>query len=82
MMRIWKLIPTNPEDPVWNKWSPEPIIVRAESERQARQLAVATTLKTFPSVSGIPIILNPWAGHKKRRSCAAANDVRGYDRSD
>lgn len=31
-MRIWKLMPTNLTDPIWKKWSPEPIIIRAESE--------------------------------------------------
>ena len=33
-MRIWKLTPTNLADPIWKKWSPEPIIVRAESEAE------------------------------------------------
>jgi hypothetical protein len=26
-MRIWKLTPTDLTDPIWKKWSPEPIIV-------------------------------------------------------
>ena len=32
MMRIWKLTPSDLADPIWKLWSPEPIIVRAESE--------------------------------------------------
>jgi hypothetical protein len=38
-MRIWKLIPTNLADPIWKLWSLEPIIVRAETEAEARLLA-------------------------------------------
>ena len=64
-MRIWKLTPTNLADPIWKKWSPEPIIVRAESESEARQWAQLKTLKTFSAVPGMPLALNPWAGHKK-----------------
>lgn len=65
-MRIWKLIPTNPADSIWKgKWSPEPIIVRAESEREARHLAVLKTTKFFPSVPGMPHPVNPWGGYPK-----------------
>jgi hypothetical protein len=42
-----------------------PIIVRAESESNARHLAVLKTLKFFPAISGGPISHNPWTGHKK-----------------
>ena len=44
---------------------PRAIIVRAESESEARQWAQLKTLKTFPAVTGMPLTLNPWAGHKK-----------------
>ena len=64
-MRIWKLTPTNLADPIWEKWSPEPIIVRAESESEARQWAQLKTAKFLPAVPGMPLTLNPWAGHKK-----------------
>ena len=65
-MRIWKLTPTNLADPIWNgKWNPEPIIVRAETERDARHLAVLKTLKFFPLIPGAPILLTPWGGYKK-----------------
>jgi hypothetical protein len=50
-MRIWKLTPTDLSDPIWKKWSPEPISVRAESERQARRLAETITNKTFATPS-------------------------------
>ena len=60
-MRIWKLIPTNLDDPIWKKWNPEPIIVRAESECGARHLAVLATVKTFPPIRYAPIAVNPWA---------------------
>lgn len=49
-MRIWKLTPTNLDDPIWKKWSPEPIIVRAEGEREARRLAVEKTVKMSPPI--------------------------------
>jgi hypothetical protein len=39
-MRIWKLTPTDPSNSIWEKWSPEPIIIRAEDGREARHLAV------------------------------------------
>jgi hypothetical protein len=64
-MRIWKLTPTDPSNSIWYKWSPEPIIVRAESEPEARHLAVLKTLKFLPAIPGAPILLNPWGGHKK-----------------
>ena len=65
MMRIWKLTPTDLTDPVWKKWSPEPIIVRAESETEARDWAKLKTTKDFPAIPGLPIVVNPWGGYKK-----------------
>jgi hypothetical protein len=64
-MRILKLTPTNLDDPIWKKWSPEPIIVRAESEREARRLAVAKTVITFLPIRYAPIPVNPWGGYPK-----------------
>jgi hypothetical protein len=65
-MRIWKLTPTDLTDPIWKgKWSPEPIIVRAESERDARHLAVFETVKTSPAIPSLPIPVNPWGGYPK-----------------
>jgi hypothetical protein len=64
-MRIWKLTPTDSSDPIWKKWSAEPIVVRGESESEARHLAVLKTIKTFPSIPGMPILVNPWSGHRK-----------------
>lgn len=64
-MRIWKLTPTNLADPIWKMWSPEAIIVRAESEREARQLAQFKTIKGFSTQPGQPLPLNPWGGYKK-----------------
>ncbi len=64
-MRIWKLTPTNLTDPIWKNWSPEPIIVRAESETEARKLAQLKTLKYVPANPGLPIALSPWGGYKK-----------------
>ena len=63
-MRIWKLTPTNLTDPIWKKWSPEPIIIRAESEAEARDWAKLKTMKTFPATLGLPIPVNPWGGDK------------------
>jgi len=64
-MRIWKLTPTDTADPIWQKWSPEPIIVRADSEAEARHLAVLKTLKFLPAIPGAPISVNPWSGYPK-----------------
>ena len=64
-MLIWKLTPTNPDDPIWTKWSLEPIIVRAKSEREARHLAVLKTTKTFPAIPYAPLAVNPWGGYPK-----------------
>src|ERR1700730_1500073 len=66
VMRIWKLTPTNLADPIWNgKWRPEPIIVRAETERQARRLAETITNKTFPPLPPMQMPVNPWFGRPK-----------------
>jgi hypothetical protein len=65
MMRIWKLTPTDPTDPIWKKWAPEPIIVRAEGERAARRLAVSETVKIFPAIPWNVIPVNPWGGYPK-----------------
>ena len=62
-MRIWKLTPTNPTDPIWKKWSPESIIVRAESEAKARDWAELKTMKTFPATPGLRIPVNPWGAY-------------------
>jgi hypothetical protein len=63
-MRIWKLTPTNLTDPIWKKWSPEPIIVRAENEAAARHLAHLEAA-SFPTIPGPPnIIINPWSRYK------------------
>jgi hypothetical protein len=62
-MRIWKLAPTDLTDPIWKKWSPEPIIVRAENEAEARDWAELKTMKTFPATPGLPIQVNPWGGY-------------------
>jgi hypothetical protein len=63
-MRIWKISPTELTDPIWEKWSPEPIIVRAESEREARYLAQLKTTKFLSAIPYQPIALNPWGGYK------------------
>jgi hypothetical protein len=63
-MRIWKLTPANLTDPIWKKWTPEPIIVRAETETEARHLAHLEA-DSFPTIPGPPnIIINPWSGYK------------------
>ena len=64
-MRIWKLTPTNVAAPVWKIWSPEPIIVRAEDESEAKKLAQLETLKYLPVLSGRQLAINPWSGYKK-----------------
>ena len=64
-MRIWKLTPTDLSDPIWKKWSHEPIIVRAETERQARRLAETITNKSFPPLRWDLMPVNPWFGRPK-----------------
>ena len=65
MMRIWGFTPTNLDDPIWKLWSPEPIIVRAESAAEARHLAKLETLKFLPAIPGMPFRDTPWSGYKK-----------------
>jgi hypothetical protein len=62
-MRIWKLTPTDLTDPIWKKWSPEPFIVRAETEPAARHLAHVEAASSV-RIPGPGIIINPWRGHK------------------
>ncbi len=69
-MRIWKLTPTNPTDPIWKKWSPEPIIVRAENASEARLLAQLKTAKFLPTKWGQEKTINPWGGYKKMEDSA------------
>lgn len=64
-MRIWKLTPTDTADAIWKKWRPKPIIVRADSEAEARHLAVLKTPKFLPAIPGAPISVNPCGGYPK-----------------
>src|SRR5437868_735654 len=64
-MRIWKLSPTNLADPIWKLWSPEPIIVRAETASEARLLAELKTAKFLHTKWGQEKTINPWGGYKK-----------------
>jgi hypothetical protein len=64
-MRIWKLSPTDLAASIWKIWSPEPIIVRAENEFEAKRLAHFETLRFLPVIRGQEITFNPWAGYKK-----------------
>jgi hypothetical protein len=65
-MRLFKLTPANPADDIWRFWEPEPVIVRAESESEARDLAEPTTAKMFPRLPpDVPIPTNPWSTHQK-----------------
>jgi hypothetical protein len=64
-MRIYKLIPTNPNDFIWRFWEPEPVMVRAEDESQAHHLAALATTKSFRLEPGVPIPMNPWSAHQK-----------------
>jgi hypothetical protein len=71
MMRIWRLTATNPQDPIWKgNWSPEPVIVRAESEAQARRLAEAATSNAFLPIPWQMSPINPWRGYKKKGDLA------------
>ena len=66
-MRIWKLTPTNLTDPIWKTYNPEPIIVRAGTEAEARNLAAFKTSTTIydPQNFAQPIPINPWSGYRK-----------------
>jgi hypothetical protein len=64
-MQIWKLSPADPTALIWKLWGPEPIIVRAESEAEARHLAELATAKFLPAQPGQPIPINPWSCHQK-----------------
>src|ERR1700761_5826986 len=70
-MRIWKLTPTNLEDPIWaGKWRTEPIIVAAESEREARHLALIKTNRGFAPLPPMLMPVNPWMGYKLKGDAA------------
>jgi hypothetical protein len=51
-MRVWKLTPTNLAAPIWKKWSPEPVIVRAENDSEARLLAQFENCPIFARDTG------------------------------
>ena len=77
-MRVWKLTPRDLSDPIWQDWKSKPMFVRADTEREARQLAETKTTAVRPTQSGVPIPLNPWGTHKKiEASCwrQSAKDV-------
>jgi hypothetical protein len=59
-MRIWKLTPKDPSDPVWKDWSSKPTFVRADAEGVARKLAASRTTQATPIRRGQPVPLNPW----------------------
>jgi hypothetical protein len=65
MMRIWKLTPTDLTEPIWKKWSPEPIIVRAESEAEGSAYGRIQTNKYFPPLPPMPMPVS-LGGHKKK----------------
>ena len=70
-MRIWKLTPVDPLGPIWKKWCPEPIIVRAECEAEARRLAGFVTNKTFALLTPMLTPVNPWFGYRKKGDIAS-----------
>ena len=73
-MPLWKLTPTDPSDPIWKHWSPDPVLVRAESEVQARQLAQLKTSQLLSVRPGEPKLINPW-GDPSPTTC---QDVTGH----
>lgn len=65
-MRIWKLTPIDRSDERWKHWNPEPIFVRAETEKDARCLAASETEDEGPPPQwAAPIPINPWGPYQK-----------------
>jgi hypothetical protein len=48
-MRIWKLTPVDPADPVWKDYDTEPMFVRAESAAKAQDLPPIQNTSVYPS---------------------------------
>jgi hypothetical protein len=65
-MRICKLTPVDPRDPVWKEYDTRPIFVRAESGSKAQDLAQSVRLQFDESRFGEKIELNLWVGYKTR----------------
>jgi hypothetical protein len=75
-MRIWRLSPVDPSDPVWEEYDTEPMFVRAESATRAQDLALAATLQ-FRQNSGYQIIeFNPWGRYKT--VCEDVTEISDY----
>lgn len=53
------------------------MFVRAETERDARQMAEIKTNRVRPVKSGMPIPLNPWGTHKRIESDTLATICEG-----
>jgi hypothetical protein len=67
-MRIWKLTPVDPSDPVWKGYDiNRPMFIRAESANRAQDLATYATLQfCTPLLHPEKAEYNPWVGYKTR----------------
>jgi hypothetical protein len=75
-MRIWKLTPVDPSDPVWKSYDIKPIFVRAESANKAQDLAQYATLQFGAPIPWQKAEYNPWVGYKTR--VEDITDTRDY----
>jgi hypothetical protein len=66
-VRIWKLTPVDPSDPVWKGYDINKLmIVRAESANKAQDLAQYATLQLGTPIPWDKAEYNPWVGYKTR----------------
>jgi hypothetical protein len=75
-MRIWKLTPIDPTDLSWKGYDTKPMFVRAETAKQAQDLAQYATFRLGVPIPGQKIEFNPWVGYKTQ--CEDVTDNTGY----
>jgi len=73
---IFKLTPLDPENHNW--WASiykGAVIVRAESENRAREIAYLAFGRVPELVPGLPMSANPWGGSTGTASCEPLKDA-------
>ncbi len=78
-MPLWRLTPINLSDPKWKSYKPDPMIVRAENEGEARQLAMYITLEFSPAIPGRKLTFhNPWQDSSRTKCEEITAEVAGH----
>ncbi len=73
---IWKLVPVDPSQPHWETSMYRGVVViRADSERQARDIAAMALEKTVAVVPGHGTVYMPWR-HADLVACHETKDLQ------